>query len=247
VRAGGLWVRGLRLACLALALWLAMSQAPWGKPVQAQAPQAYRIVINVAEHRLYLYQGDRLFKSYPVAVGKPNTPSPRGEFAVIQKAVWGDGFGTRWMRFSAPWGIYGIHGTNRPWTVGTVASHGCFRMFNRDVEEVYRYVHIGTPVVIEGPTPYAAIRRSLAVGALGQDVVELQRLLRLAKVYDGPLDGIYGGAVQAAVERFQAASGLPLTGVADAATVQRLQTFTGEAGKRPRYLSVDPKTSPARR
>lgn len=228
------WTAGVGLALVLAACW-------WGplggtRAVAAAPVSPYRIVINVAEHRLYLYDGQQIFRRYPVAVGKPHTRSPRGEFVVIQKAVWGDGFGTRWIRFSAPWGIYGIHGTNRPWTVGTVASHGCFRMFNRDVEEVYRYVQVGTPVVIEGPTPYAAIRRTLAVGAIGQDVVELERLLRLAKTYQGPLDGVYSNAVKQAVERFQDTAGLPATGVADHTTVARLQAFVGEAGKLPRYL-----------
>ena len=196
-----------------------------------------KIIISVPEHKLYLYQNDKLLHTYPVAVGKPATPSPRGDFVVTQKAIWGDGFGTRWIRFSAPWGIYGIHGTNKPWTVGTVASHGCFRMYNRDVEQLYPLISLGTPVIIKGLTPYTSIRRELATGNIGQDVVELQRLLKLAKVYPGPLNGIFSPEVKKSVETFQIMMQLPVTGVASLETTQKLTEYTHEAGKKPGYLA----------
>jgi lipoprotein-anchoring transpeptidase ErfK/SrfK len=43
---------------------------------------------------------------------------------------------------------YGIHGTNRPSSIGKRVSKGCIRMYNRDVENLARYVGIGTPVII---------------------------------------------------------------------------------------------------
>jgi hypothetical protein len=202
----------------------------------AAAQDTYAIVINVPEHRLYLYQGSVLISTYPVAVGKPHTPTPRGEFTITQKAIWGDGFGTRWMRFSVPWGIYGIHGTNKPWSVGTVASHGCIRMFNRNVEELYAKVSIGTPVTVVGPTPYVKLRRSLSLGAIGQDVVELQRLLRLAHTYSGRLDGIYSPLVEQAVKDFQRQQNLSETGRADKLLIKLLQEKTGQANLLPGYL-----------
>lgn len=195
-----------------------------------------KIVINVPQHRLYLYRNQKLFQSYPVAVGKPETQSPRGDFYITQKAVWGDGFGTRWMRLSTPWGIYGIHGTNKPWSVGTVASHGCFRMLNRDVEQVFALVSVDTPVIIEGITPYTRIRRTLAPHAIGQDVVELQRLLRLAHVYSGTLSGIYAEDVGTAVKKFQTIVGLEPTGTATPETVKKLLDYTHQQGLKPGYL-----------
>ena len=72
------------------------------------------ITINLNERRLYLYQGDRLYNSYPVAIGKPSTPSPIGTWTIANKAIL-DGrqvYGTRWMGLSKP--TYGIHGTNNP-------------------------------------------------------------------------------------------------------------------------------------
>ena len=45
-------------------------------------------------------------------------------------------------------GEYAIHGTNKPESVGGFVSYGCFRMYNWDIEELYNYVQIGTPVVV---------------------------------------------------------------------------------------------------
>ena len=195
-----------------------------------------KIVINVPQHRLYLYRNDKLFQAYPVAVGKPPTPSPRGEFHITQKAIWGDGFGTRWMRISVPWGIYGIHGTNKPWSVGTVASHGCFRMLNRDVEQVYALVSVNTPVIITGYEPFTRIRRALHPRSIGQDVVELQRLLRLAHVYPGTLSGVYTSAVEDSVKKFQVMVGEEPNGIASLSTIRKLQDYTRQQNLKPRYL-----------
>jgi lipoprotein-anchoring transpeptidase ErfK/SrfK len=46
-------------------------------------------------------------------------------------------------------GEYAIHGTNRPSSVGGFVSHGCIRMYNSDIRELYRLVSIGTPVIVE--------------------------------------------------------------------------------------------------
>ncbi len=47
-----------------------------------------------------------------------------------------------------PSGLYAIHGTNMPQTIGTAASYGCFRMHNQDVIDLYARVRMGTPVVV---------------------------------------------------------------------------------------------------
>jgi len=46
-------------------------------------------------------------------------------------------------------GEYAIHGTNRPELIGGFVSHGCIRMYNSDIRELYRMVDVGTPVVVE--------------------------------------------------------------------------------------------------
>jgi lipoprotein-anchoring transpeptidase ErfK/SrfK len=45
-------------------------------------------------------------------------------------------------------GKYAIHGTNRPGSVGTFASYGCIRMYNRDILDLFNRVHVGTPVLV---------------------------------------------------------------------------------------------------
>src|SRR5690242_187282 len=45
-------------------------------------------------------------------------------------------------------GQYAIHGTNNPRSIGRFVSHGCFRMYNNDVMDLYNHVSLGTPVVV---------------------------------------------------------------------------------------------------
>ena len=142
-----------------------------------------RIVVSLADRKLALFEGSRLVKSYDVAVGKPTTPSPRGEFVVARRVAnptWygpnkivGPGkanpVGTRWIGLSAKG--YGIHGTNVPSSIGKAASHGCIRMRNADVEELFRLIDTGvavelSPAHAEWLTPPA---ETLLVAAAGQE------------------------------------------------------------------------------
>lgn len=126
------------------------------------AAGAPRIVINIAARTLSHYAGDILIKEYPIAVGRATTPSPQGEYQVIEKMVdpwWfpttpgmpsvpsgpDNPLGYRWIGFAA---TYGIHGTNSPWSIGTAASQGCIRMYEEDVEELFPQILLGTPVSI---------------------------------------------------------------------------------------------------
>jgi len=47
-----------------------------------------------------------------------------------------------------PNGPYGIHGTPHPWTIGKSISHGCVRMYNQEVEELFPQVNVGNSVII---------------------------------------------------------------------------------------------------
>ena len=107
----------------------------------------YSIFIDRKNHILILYDGYDVVKTYPVAVGKPTTPTPTGSFFIINKAINpGGSFGVRWMGLDTP-GI-GIHGTNKPESIGKSASNGCIRMQNKDILELSNTVDIGTPVDI---------------------------------------------------------------------------------------------------
>ncbi len=109
----------------------------------------YSITINRRLHKLILYRGNIVFKSYPVAVGKESTPTPEGTFRIVNRAINPGGpFGARWLGLNAPNGDYGIHGTNNPSSIGKDVSNGCIRMFNDQVIELSNLVSIGTVVKI---------------------------------------------------------------------------------------------------
>jgi lipoprotein-anchoring transpeptidase ErfK/SrfK len=134
------------------------------KPPKKTAKDAHtrRIIVSIPDRRLALLEDGQLLKVYPVAVGASETPSPDGEFTIINHAVdptyrhadkeIGPGkdnpLGTRWMGLSLKG--YGIHGTNVQSSVGKAASHGCFRMKKKDVEELYSRVQVGDAVSIRG-------------------------------------------------------------------------------------------------
>jgi lipoprotein-anchoring transpeptidase ErfK/SrfK len=109
----------------------------------------YRININTQTHTLTLFRDNIIYKTYTVAVGKPTTPTPKGTFRIINRAVNPGGpFGTRWLGINAPNGDYGIHGTNDPSSIGKNISNGCIRMYNNQVIELSNLVPIGTVVKI---------------------------------------------------------------------------------------------------
>ncbi len=101
-------------------------------------------------------------KIFSVAVGKESTPSPEGTFTVKSRlanptyyhkgTVVAPGpanpLGTRWMGLSEKG--YGIHGTNAPKSIGKAASHGCIRMGQKDLEELFTLVKLGDAVEIRG-------------------------------------------------------------------------------------------------
>jgi L,D-transpeptidase ErfK/SrfK len=121
-----------------------------------------RIVVSIPDHKLVLFEGDRALRIYDVAVGKPSTPTPEGEFRIINHipnpTYYGSSvvippgqnnpLGTRWMGLSAPG--YGIHGTNVPSSIGKAASHGCIRMRQSDLEELFSMVNVGIAVELRG-------------------------------------------------------------------------------------------------
>jgi len=117
-----------------------------------------RLVISIPDRKVALIEDGRVVKVYPVAVGKTSTPSPRGSFHIasrVQHPTWyqpgkavGPGpanpLGTRWMGLG--YKGYGIHGTKMPLSIGKAASHGCIRMRNRDVEDLFNHVELGDAV-----------------------------------------------------------------------------------------------------
>jgi L,D-transpeptidase ErfK/SrfK len=159
----------LQMVKLAAAMLVAMVQVEAQTKTAAKPapkPETRRIVVSLTDHKLVLLDGERVVRAYETASGKPTTPTPAGQFQVVSKVAnpvykaHGQNVapgprnpvGTRWIGLSLKG--YGIHGTNEPKSIGKNASHGCIRMRNKDVEELFEMVSVGVPVeLIGGPLP----------------------------------------------------------------------------------------------
>lgn len=191
-------------------------------PAPEPAPkEPVRLVIDTDHRTITVYSQGTVFKQFPCAVGKASTPTPLGEWAVREKARWGGGFGTRWLGLSVPFGIYGVHGTNNPGSIGSFASHGCIRMFNRNVEQLFPWVQVGTRVSIIG-TPS---RRTVYEGDRGSEIMELQIALARLGYYEGPVSGIFSPQLLEAVEGFQAKHGIRPDGIVGKSTWEALGLY----------------------
>ncbi len=178
------------------------------------------VIIDI-DRRVLVFISDSFMKIYPVAVGRPSLPTPLGNWTIVSKALNPGGpFGVRWMRLSISWGGYGIHGTNNPKSIGKAVSHGCVRLYNEDVIEVYDRTPVGTPVTIIGK---AYNNRALKLGDRGSDVQEVQRMLRKLKFYRSKLDGEYGPYTEKAVKDFQTQKSIPADGIIGPSTLTALQ------------------------
>lgn len=135
------------------------------RPQASQIPAVdseWLIVVHRSQQQIVLYRGGQEQKTYTVSTGKPETITPLGWWKVVEKyPVDPPGiYGTRWMgwqRWNPRSGRYewykesppfGIHGTNEPEKIGTAVSSGCVRLPNRDVEEVYDLIPVGTYVLV---------------------------------------------------------------------------------------------------
>jgi lipoprotein-anchoring transpeptidase ErfK/SrfK len=129
---------------------------------ETAAGSARRIVVSLADRKLAVVEAGKTVKVFSTAVGAPSTPSPTGTFNIVQRVAnptWyhkgkivGPGrsnpVGPRWLGLSVKG--YGIHGTNRPSSIGHNASHGCIRLKNSDIEELFEMVSVGDEVAIVG-------------------------------------------------------------------------------------------------
>lgn len=148
-----------RLAALTSVILMATAEA---LAQDKQGRPARRIVVSIPDRKLAVVESGSVVKIFPTAVGAPKSPSPAGCFTIVQRVpdpTWyGKGkvvppgkanpVGTRWIGLSLKG--YGIHGTNSPASIGHNVSHGCIRMRNRDVEQLFEMVSIGDYVELVG-------------------------------------------------------------------------------------------------
>jgi lipoprotein-anchoring transpeptidase ErfK/SrfK len=119
-----------------------------------------RLVVDLSDRTVTLYEHGRRVLRTRAAIGKPATPTPTGRYYVNQRLVPADPsgpFGPGAIGISAfsnvltGWtqgGPIAIHGTNRPDLIGRAVSNGCVRVENRALRRLWRDALAGTPVVV---------------------------------------------------------------------------------------------------
>lgn len=124
------------------------------------------LVLRIGERRVFVHSEDEVLASYPVAVGRADTPTPTGEFQIfqmIEDPIWqnpwtgeitqpgaNSALGLRWIGFAEMSnGIIGFHGTPTVSSIGQAASNGCVRLRNEDVLALFAQVQMGMRVVVE--------------------------------------------------------------------------------------------------
>lgn len=126
-----------------------------------------KLILRLSDRRVYLYEGEQVLASYPVAIGKSGWETPQGSFQVSHKVVnpiWQNPFngnvvqpgpsnplGDRLIVF-APMGnkgFVGFHGTTNESLIGQAVSHGCVRMKNNDIRALFEKVEVGMAVIVQ--------------------------------------------------------------------------------------------------
>ena len=143
-------------------------------PTPTSTPELH-LLLRLGERRLYVVDNDVKDppQGYPVAIGQPKWPTPIGKFQINEmvenpdfiafdfndpkkpdrgkvKPGLNNPLGLRWIGFATAHGWQvGFHGTAKTSVLGQAVSHGCVRMSNTDVVEVYKRVKLGTTVIVE--------------------------------------------------------------------------------------------------
>jgi lipoprotein-anchoring transpeptidase ErfK/SrfK len=148
------WMLGVVLMLGTAAL--AQSQ----KPVDGRGKRV--VLVSLLDRKLAVLEDGNVLATFPVAVGAESSPSPTGEFEIVNRVAnptyyhpgtvipsgKDNPVGTRWVGLSQRG--YGIHGTNAPSSIGHAASHGCIRLRNRDMEKLFTLLRVGDVVQIHG-------------------------------------------------------------------------------------------------
>jgi lipoprotein-anchoring transpeptidase ErfK/SrfK len=122
------------------------------------------IIVNKSNNRLAYIEDGKVKEIFIVATGKSDELTPEGEFTVTVKAVnpyyrkknikGGDEknpLGTRWIGFDArntDGRTFGIHGNNNPSSIGRFVTAGCIRMYEKDVQSLYKKIPVGTKIKV---------------------------------------------------------------------------------------------------
>jgi lipoprotein-anchoring transpeptidase ErfK/SrfK len=125
-------------------------------------PARRQVVVSLPDRKLAVLEDGRVLRIFPVAVGARISPSPTGRFVIVSRlanptyyhagVVIPPGsenpLGPRWLGLNEKG--YGIHGTNVPGSIGRASSHGCIRLRNGDIKQLFEMVSVGDTVEIRG-------------------------------------------------------------------------------------------------
>jgi lipoprotein-anchoring transpeptidase ErfK/SrfK len=155
-----IWLLLLTLAIVSLPLCEAANAQITNPELSKRTPR--QILVSVPDRKLAVIEGGKVIRTFPVSVGASVSPRPTGELRIVRRltnpAYYHPGvaipagannpLGPRWIGLSQSG--CGIHGTNHPESVGHAASHGCIRLRNRDIKQLFEMVSIGDVVEIRG-------------------------------------------------------------------------------------------------
>jgi murein L,D-transpeptidase YcbB/YkuD len=136
------------------------AQRPDSVDAPVKEAASLRLEVDLSERQLSVIENGEVTETYPVAIGKPSYPTPKGSFS-IRRIIWNP----RWVPPDSPWAKkkrpkapgeegnpmgkvkiffsepdYYIHGTKEVDSLGQAESHGCLRMANPDVVSLAKKV-----------------------------------------------------------------------------------------------------------
>jgi len=124
-------------------------------------PVAYEVVVDLSSRTARLLRNGRPERSWPVGIGRPNTPTPTGRFYLTVKlrppqisSVYGawalglSGYSEVLEQFGTGDGQIALHGTADLGDLGREVSNGCVRMTNEIISSLATSLPLGTPVTI---------------------------------------------------------------------------------------------------
>lgn len=200
------------------------------------------VLINVAELRMYYFPSSGRVLTYPVSAGMECCGTPLGTSKVVNKRVDPTWYPPESIREEKPdlpkvvppgpdnplgkyamylaWKGIIIHGTNTPWSIGRLASHGCVRMYPENIEELYPLVPVGTKIhIIDEPVklgwfngelymevhqplpPKTTVRKRQAAGEMNQTEKLLALYGRIQEFAGKELERLDWDAIGNAIDR----------------------------------------------
>ncbi len=154
-----------------------------------------QVLVSLSDRKLAVLEGGKVLRTFPVSVGAAVSPSPSGEFQVVNRltnptyyhpgSVIAPGsdnpIGPRWIGLSQKG--FGIHGTNQPHSIGHAASHGCIRLSNHDIVQLFQMVSVGDTVSIRSERDEKIAQ--IFGGVADTDVSAVAQEMSTAEVIDG--------------------------------------------------------------